>query len=271
MLQNLHTHTVFCDGKDTPNEMTAAAVSIGFDSLGFSSHAPTEINDDCEMTDPRGYVECITKLKSSYGDRIKLFLGIELDLYSKNIPDLENFDYSISSAHYSILKSGTVVSYDHSVQRTEKHITEDFAGDGLAYARSYYDAISSLTPKTDQCFVGHFDLVSKFSEIRPDLFDTGSAVYRSFAIDALYTLSKKFDFFEINTGAIARGYRQTPYPAPFILDEMKRLGTKLILSSDCHKKEMLDRGFAEAREYIKSHGYDELYFLTDGGFVGEKI
>ena len=35
MKQNLHTHSIFCDGKDTIEEMTLEAISKGFDILGF--------------------------------------------------------------------------------------------------------------------------------------------------------------------------------------------------------------------------------------------
>ena len=271
MLQNLHTHSLFCDGNDTPEEIVAAALSRGFDSLGFSSHAPTEIKDDCELTDVSGYVDCIKELKARYSGKIKLFLGIELDYYSKEPKDLSDFDYSISSAHYSILKNGVSVAYDHSAERTKKHINEDFCGDGLAYARSYFETVAKLEPKTDVSFVGHIDAVSKFSERHPEFFDTDSPRYRAYAIDALRELTKKFDFFELNTGAIARGHRRIPYPAPFILREMQELGVKLVLSSDCHCKEKLDCNFKEAREYARAHGICELYFLTDNGFVGEKI
>lgn len=38
-LQNLHTHTIYCDGKDTPEEMILAACEKGFTSLGFSGHS----------------------------------------------------------------------------------------------------------------------------------------------------------------------------------------------------------------------------------------
>ena len=37
--QNLHTHTTFCDGKDTPEELIEAAIAKGFDSIGFSGHS----------------------------------------------------------------------------------------------------------------------------------------------------------------------------------------------------------------------------------------
>jgi histidinol-phosphatase (PHP family) len=84
-------------------------------------------------------------------------------------------------------------------------------------------------------------------------------------------MAKKKEIFEVNTGAISRGHRTTPYPAPFILDEMKRLDCKLIISSDCHSKEALDCAFAETTEYVKAHGFDTLYYLSDNGFIGEKI
>lgn len=37
-LQNLLTHTTYCDGKDTIGEMILAACEKGFQSIGFSSH-----------------------------------------------------------------------------------------------------------------------------------------------------------------------------------------------------------------------------------------
>ena len=32
MIQNLHTHTTFCDGKNTPEEMVQAAISLGMEA-----------------------------------------------------------------------------------------------------------------------------------------------------------------------------------------------------------------------------------------------
>ena len=37
--QNLHIHTKYCDGKDTPEEMVIAACEKGFQSIGFSMHS----------------------------------------------------------------------------------------------------------------------------------------------------------------------------------------------------------------------------------------
>ena len=36
---NYHTHTYFCDGKGTPDEIVLEAILKGFNYLGFSSHS----------------------------------------------------------------------------------------------------------------------------------------------------------------------------------------------------------------------------------------
>ena len=36
---NYHTHTTWCDGKDTPEAVVAAAIDKGFSAIGFSSHS----------------------------------------------------------------------------------------------------------------------------------------------------------------------------------------------------------------------------------------
>ena len=73
--------------------------------------------------------------------------------------------------------------------------------------------------------------------------------------------------FEVNSGAIARGYRTTPYPAPFIMEELKNLGAKMIISSDCHNKEFLDCNFDKSIEYIKSFGFKKVYKFDGKDFV----
>ena len=37
--QNLHTHSVYCDGKDTPEEIVLECLNRNFNSIGFSIHA----------------------------------------------------------------------------------------------------------------------------------------------------------------------------------------------------------------------------------------
>ena len=99
MLQNLHTHTDFCDGKNAPEEMIKAAIEKGFDSLGFSGHAPSVHRLDWEMHDLTGYAKRITELKSKYAGVIDVYLGTELDYYAApEVLDIK-FDYTLGSVH----------------------------------------------------------------------------------------------------------------------------------------------------------------------------
>ena len=62
------------------------------------------------------------------------------------------------------------------------------------------------------------------------------------AADRLLKTGKPF---EINTGAISRGYRTEPYPAKDIRDYIRRNGGTLILSSDSHQKETIAYRFQD--------------------------
>lgn len=271
MLQNLHTHTSFCDGKSTPEEMVRAAIEKGFDSLGFSGHAPMRFPSDYDMGDGVGdYIAEVKRLKEKYKDRIEIFLGCELDRYSEGLLSASDFDYTIASTHHGIY-NGKEVAFDHTAEISERFINEEMGGDRQAYISLYFDTLAEMPSSIGGDIVGHFDVISKFAQKAPSLVDVKSDFYRAKALETLHALRPYYDFYEVNVGATARGYRTDPYPEIFILEEMKRLKCKLILTSDCHNSDYLDYGFAEARRLLLDCGIDELYYLGKGGFFGEKI
>ena len=104
-----------------------------------------------------------------------------------------------------------------------------------------------MARKTECDIIGHFDLVSKFNE-KQGWFDEGhpryTAAWRK-AADALLRTGKPF---EINTGAISRGYRTDAYPARPIREYIRQRGGRLILSSDAHRKEHIAFAFERFEE-----------------------
>lgn len=271
MIQNLHTHTVLCDGRDTPEEMIEEAIARGFSSLGFSSHANTCFADTCELlgkTDD--YIAEINRMKAKYEGKLKIFLGLELDRYSEGYIPNYPFDYKIASTHYAVY-NGEKICYDISLDHSRDVVRRLLDGDIMMYARLYYETLADMPNHIEGDFVGHFDILTKFEELAPELFDTGSPIYRKMALEALHAVREKFEFFEVNAGTLGRGYRTYPYPAPFILDEMKKIGCKLLITTDCHNKNHLTTGFSESVELVRAHGFTEIYELSDGGFVGRKI
>jgi len=264
--QCLHTHSILCDGKDTLEEMVLAAIEKGFDSIGFSGHSFMDIYSEFSMNEQtvEKYKAEIARLQHVYGDKIRIFCGLEKDNYTTL--STEGYDYLIGSVHVMKHEKG-LLFIDWTADRTRENIEKVFGGDGIAYAKHYFEAVADLPNHGNFDILGHFDLLTKFNEQEPDLFDADCPEYRAAATRAAEALVGKVKYFEVNTGAIGRGYRTTPYPAPFIIKEMKRLGFGAIISSDCHDRNFLDCGYEQAKQLLKEAGYTEHYVLKDEGFV----
>jgi len=265
MKQNLHTHTIYCDGINTPEEMVEAAIEKGFDSIGFSGHSYMPYADWVPQDRTVEYKEHINRLKKQYADRIKIYLGLEVDMYSGPVTDLTGFDYLIGAVHE--LKCGkSFYSIDASAPGVRQVVEQQFDGNGVAFAKAYYETLASLPQYGSFDIVAHFDLITKYRNA-VSLFDEKSKEYRDYAFEAARALAGKIPLFEVNTGAIARGYRTTPYPAPFIIKELRQLGFGAVITSDCHDRTKLDTHFDEAAQLLRSCGFKERFVLVDEGFI----
>lgn len=259
-LQNLHTHSTFSDGANTPEEMLLTAIEKGFTSIGFSDHSETAYVGSLKSGEPTlKYMQEIRRLKEKYRGEISVYCGLEFDSCSK--VDISGYDYIIGSVHYI-----NGVTMDRDADYVRNLIDTHYAGDSMKYVKAYYEELATLHHYEHVDIIGHFDLLTKHKE-NVTLFDEESQLYKKYAIETAEALSGKIPFFEVNTGAIARGYRTTPYPSIFLIKELKRLGFGVVITSDCHNREKLDCGFCDATELLKSCGYKEKYILTDNGFV----
>ena len=233
-MKDLHVHTTFCDGKNTPEEMVEAAIEKGLDTLGFSVHSYMDFDlSYCIRKEKiEDYKKEINRLKEKYSDKIEILCGVELDYLS--VMDTSGFDYKIGSVHYVKTCDG-YEAVDLGEEAFLK-IAEKMGG-FYEIAENYYEYVAKLGEiKPD--IIGHFDLITKYNE-DDRLLDTKNPRYVAAwkkAADALIPLNVPF---EINTGAISRGVRKTPYPAPEIIDYLKQNGAKLIMNGDTHAKENL--------------------------------
>lgn len=262
-LQNLHTHSTYCDGKDTLTELADAALALGFESLGFSGHSYNSFSTiHMSLSGTEEYKQEIARLKQTYDGRLKLYCGLEAEMLSDC--DFTGYDYVIGSVHY--LKLGDeIVGFDRTKEEILRIIDTYFDGNGMKFAQSYYKHLAMLPQYGEFDVIGHFDLLCKHNETA-HYVDESSPAYRDLAFSAIEALDGKIPLFEVNTGCISRGYRQRPYPAPFLIRELKRRGFGAVISSDCHDRRFLDCHFAEAEELLRACGYSERYILTDDGF-----
>ena len=129
MNYNLHTHSTFCDGAGTPEQMVAAAIEKGFDTLGFSSHSDM-------VADLGAYKSEIRRLREKYAGRICILCGIEAE-YDTGFAR-GDFDYVIGSTHYITAPDGARFAFDHTPQILADGIRDHFRGDSAAFVRAYY-------------------------------------------------------------------------------------------------------------------------------------
>ena len=267
--QNLHTHTVFDDGTATVMDMARAALDAGITSLGFSGHSTLPYRDNWEIKPGRmpAYLAAVTEAKDAFRGCLSIYSGLELDSTSA-MPE-EHFDYIIGSIHH-IVKDGQYLSIDYKPAVSRDILDVHFRGDRDAMAEAYfaqYDAIAQ-NPRVD--IVGHFDLLSKFDEVA-DLFDSSAPAYRDAAMAAMESLLHAGKIFEVNTGAMSRGYRTAPYPGEFLLRELKARGGRILVASDSHATSTITHAFDAVEDLLVSIGFREIWVLGENGFAPWKI
>lgn len=237
MYSDLHIHTTFSDGKNTPEEMVLSAIEKGLKTIGISDHSFTWFDSGYCMKSEKipDYIKEIERLKEKYRNKIEVLCGIEQDLYSTKVD--YNFDYIIGSVHY-IKVQDEYVPVDSSAQALKDAAEKYFGGDIFPLIEEYYRTVSTVAVETGADIIGHFDLITKFQEKVP-LFDENDERYVKAWQSAVDKLIEADIPFEINSGAISRGYRTTPYPAKYIRDYIIKKGGRFVYNSDSHNKDTI--------------------------------
>ncbi len=252
---DFHVHTTYSDGVNSPHEVVEAAVAKGMYAVGFSTHSYTFFDESyCikkEQMDE--YKREINALKHEFQNKIRIFCGVEQDYYSDASTD--GFDYIIGSAHY-LKVGGDYYAIDHARHLSLEAIEKGFGKDPYAMAEAYFSMMGDMVNKTHADIVGHFDVISKFNE-KPEgpLFDVTHPRYIAAWQNALDRLLPTGVLFEVNTGAMSRGHRTSPYPSAEMLAYIKRGGGEVILSGDSHAKDTLCHGFGEVAPALDAMGF----------------
>lgn len=247
-----HIHTLYCDGKNTCEELVLKAIDEGFSAIGFSGHSYTSFDESYCMSRQNTvrYVEDIGVLKHKYCGKINIYCGIEQEYYAE--PQCFKPDYVIGSVHY-VKKDGVYIPIDESRADLLAAVENHYSGDIYALAEDYYLNVGNVATKTSCDVIGHFDLISKFNEAEV-MFDEREPRYVEAwhcAADKLLATGK---IFEVNTGAISRGYRTLPYPSEDMLCYIAKRGGRVTVTADCHDANMLKCGFDTAFALIKEVG-----------------
>jgi histidinol-phosphatase (PHP family) len=262
VVADFHMHTRYCDGAASVEDMVRAAIARGCKAVGVSGHSPISGENWCMALETvPAYHSEMKKMKEDCQGIIEVLVGVEQDICSP--PPTVNYDFIIGSVH-TVTQRGVRLSVNEAAETAERGVRELFGGDWYAYAEAYYAQEAEVVHLTGSDIIGHFDLITKYNE-NGRQFDESHPRYRRAALDAVHALLETGKLFEVNTGAMAQGYKSTPYPALWILKEIHAGGGNIILSSDSHRTNDICYRFDFAAALARAAGFTTAYILAHVG------
>lgn len=278
-LFNLHTHTNYCDGKEYPEKYVRQAIELGFQSLGFSGHAPLpfENNFSIPENELHFYAVDIRDLQEKYKDQIEIYLALEYDYIPEMLDDFSVFaeqidlDYVIGSVHLvRNLDNSGLWFIDGSKQEIyDEGLKNIFGNDIRKAVKAFYHQTNQMIESQKPEIIGHLDKIKMHNKNR---FFTEDEPWYIRLIDETLELAKSNDcIVEVNTRGVYKKRCDSFFPGPEVLKKMKNLKIPVTISSDAHAPGDLATLLPEAIEQLKAIGYEEIMTLKNGLWIAQRI
>ena len=293
---NLHTHSIYSDGKSQPREILEEAVRQGLTTLGFSEHSPLPFDNNFSVKEadmPR-YVAEIDQLKTEFKDKIDIYCGLEADyLTGVSEPfavtkEKYHLDYLIGGVHLVVNpalrqaqgpEETKVVEPAETPTQTinpdeiwfidgpkwevyDEGLQKFFDGDIRRAVRRFFEQSNEMIENEPFDIIAHFDKIKMHNRDR--YFHENEPWYRKLALETLDFIREKGLIMEINTRGIYKKRYNGFYPSPWLMEEACKLGVPALISADAHHFSEITLEFAAAEEALKKAGYRSVVNFKDG-------
>ncbi len=248
---NLHTHSQFCDGRDTMEQIAEAACEAGLKHLAFTPHSPVPIESPCNMDKaklPDYYAET-DRLREIYAGRMNVMRSLEIDYlgpdYGPHIDWIQRLplDFRLGSVHFVPNQDGVLLDCDGRFERFSQYLKDGYEGDLRYVVEKYFEQVLMMIERGGFELLGHFDKIAgNASQAWPGLEDEGW--YEALVDDVVSHAASAGLVVEINTKAYADKGRF--YPAERWWDKLKRAGLSFAIDSDAHYASKITAGREEA-------------------------
>ncbi|MBP3253584.1 MAG: histidinol-phosphatase [Bacteroidales bacterium] len=273
MLTNYHSHSTFCDGKSTMEEMVISAVECGFTHWGVSSHAPFPISNDFALKeeDIPAYKREFLRLKDKYADKIKLYIGLEMDFVPDICEDIRHkavdygLDYFIGSVHQVKEHNNSLKTWFIDGGKSEKYdlgLKEVFDNDIKSGVTCFFNQQKEMIEHNRPDVLGHFDKVVMHNKDR--YFLQSEKWYEDLVLSLIDTVAKCGTVVEINTRGLYKQRHNDYYPSTFWIKYLIEHNIPLTVSTDCHKADEAGAYYKEALRHLKELNCKELYYFEQG-------
>jgi histidinol-phosphatase (PHP family) len=256
MKVDYHTHTSLCKHADgSVEEYVRQAVTLGFQQIGCSDHAPMphRFDEKHRMTQDQfdqEYKPAVLALRDQYRGTIDIKAGIEADYYpgteewTKKFLAATDFDYVIGSVHFLGEWGFDNPVFVHKYDEQDIDVVYD----------QYYDHIKRSVQAGLFDILGHCDLVKKFGH-RPS--KNMQPVLRE-----VFTVVKNAGMaVEINTSGLRKPVHEV-YPGDAILSLVKEFGIPITIGSDAHTPADVGRDFDIARTLAEQYAGGRISVYT---------
>lgn len=259
-LTNYHSHSLYCDGRANMEDFIRFALSEGFTSYGFSSHAPLPFSTawTMEWDSMDDYLAEFHRLKAKYAGQIELYIGLEIDyLNEESNPSVARFrelplDYRIGSVHLLYDDKGEIVDVDVTADKFRRLVDKHFNGDLVRVVHLYYDRLMRMVELGGFDIVGHADKMHyNASAYHPGLLD--ESWYDALIQEYFDAIARKGYIVEINT----KSYLElgTFYPNERYFPVLLEKGIRVQVNSDSHYPERINNGRLQALMALQAFGY----------------
>ncbi len=272
-LFNLHTHSIFSDGKSTAEEVVQEAIRQGLKILGFSDHSPVPFENSFAIknNEVNNYITTIKSLKEKYKDQIDIYCSMEMDFIPGIVKDFKktkeelNLDYMIGSVHLVGNNIDRLWFIDGSkVETYDEGLFKYYDGDIKKGVRAFFHQYNKMIETEEFDIVGHFDKIKMHNRGR--YFSENDKWYRDYLMETLTLIKEKSLIVEVNTRGIYKKRSDDFYPSAWLFPIMREMNIPVVISSDSHRAEELTLCFKEAEEALRASGYKETVCYADGAY-----
>lgn len=275
---NFHTHSIFSDGKSTPDDVVVEAINQGLKAIGFSDHSPVPFENSFAIKNDEidNYITTIRSLREKYKNQIDVYCSMEMDFIPGIVKDFKQtketlgLDYMIGSVHLVGNDINRLWFIDGSKMETyDEGLYNYFDGDIKKGVRAFFHQYNEMIETEEFDIVGHFDKIKMHNRGR--YFSEEDKWYRDYLMETLTLIKEKSLIVEINTRGIYKKRSDDFYPSTWTFPLMKEMSIPVVISSDSHKAEELSLCFDEAEKALKAAGYKETMTFKDGAFTSVKL
>ncbi len=276
---NFHQHSIYSDGAEVPEQYVQSAIDLGFSAIGFTEHSPLPFDNPFSLKSDNieKYVNTIDSLRNAYGDVINIYRALEMDFIPGMSEDFNHWietcktDYLIGSVHLVLPPETGELWFtdgpDYKIYDDGLH--KFFDGDIRKAVKTYFNQINTMIETQDFEILGHMDKISMHNQ---DRFFTQDEKWYQLLIDETLDQVKQKDLIvEVNTRGKYKKRSDYLFPDGLALKKVSDMKIPVIISSDAHKPDELNKGFDDAVQQLIAYGISEVWRFDNGQWISEPL